>query len=156
MSYFDSAFDINRFNATIKWIKRAVNEHFLLADCIAARGVSGVLPLMAICSKLKKYPWIIRKPTENAHSGNRINLPSENVSYIILDDFISTGAPVKAIIAEIEKYAESNEMPVPKCLGVVCYQSDSQWRNLPAGFTMKVCVRDGSNNLRVLNECKTA
>lgn len=120
MSYFDSASDFQKFGDTINYLVKRIRDSKLKPQAVAARGTSGALVLMSVASKLKIPAIFIRKQTDNAHTDqhSRTSLSGAK-NYIIIDDFVSTGKTVDAIMEGVEECAglESSD-----CLGVFEYE----------------------------------
>jgi hypothetical protein len=70
-------------------------------DAIAFRGSSGAALAYPISAALEVPAVYVRKPTESSH-GRSIEGPSTEVSrYLIVDDMISSGATVRAVMAAL-------------------------------------------------------
>jgi adenine/guanine phosphoribosyltransferase-like PRPP-binding protein len=78
-------------------------------DAIAFRGMSGSLLAPSLALALDKTLIMVRKPYEKNHSNRRIEGDCAARSYIIVDDQISMGDTVAAIIATVEKFAPQAE-----------------------------------------------
>jgi len=84
-------------------------------DSIAARGLSGTLVSSPVCIAINKNLVVVRKG-ESSH-GYSVEAAVCPERYIIIDDFLDTGATIKAIIDRI-----SSTHHEAKCVGVVLYQ----------------------------------
>jgi adenine/guanine phosphoribosyltransferase-like PRPP-binding protein len=96
---------------------KPISEQF---DAIAVRGLSGLLLVSAVAAKLDKTVIVVRKRQEvqnrDCHSHNFCEGDRGARTYIILDDFIDTGATAQAIAEEIREWA-----PQAKPVGVFRY-----------------------------------
>ena|ERR1051326_2464906 len=103
-----------RIDNTVKLLRRKTKQF----DAIAFRGMSGALVAPAVAARLKKNLLMVRK--ESAHSNRLVEGIRYPQRYIIVDDFISSGATVQAIRGNLDKEHT--------LVGVVCYAWLS-WRN---------------------------
>lgn len=103
------------------------------ADIIVARGLSGTI-IAAAVGAMHGMPFgIVRKPTESGHSSAGIEV-TEHLdgyttpvyhNYLIVDDFICTGATMQAIEREVRNY----EYKISgDCEAIVLYNSTDQDR----------------------------
>lgn len=116
-----------RRDETTKLIKRAVKKLTKFQkenpfDAIAFRGYSGA-PIAAILSWELNLPMIaVRKNTVSSHDYLDVFGPTDVESYIIVDDFISSGGTVRDIIKGIQMFVgEYNEGQRVNLAGVFCY-----------------------------------
>lgn len=97
-------------------------------DSIAFSGMSGAFVGVAVAHRMGKIPVLVRKQGDNSHDYERMVISTEPPDrYIILDDFICSGATVKYIHSCLKEY------PLTQCVGVFEYTTDS-WTyaaNLP-------------------------
>lgn len=102
-------------------------------DAIAVTGLSGNLVGVDLATLLNKNIMIVRKKDEDNH-GKLVEATQplqDDVRYIIVDDFISSGATVKRIHAKIhEEYTQrdytkdtSTFFRAPLCVGVLLHAS---------------------------------
>lgn len=84
-------------------------------DAIAFQGLSGALIAPIIAMQMDKTLIAVRKPNEECHSLYRVEGDVAARRYIIVDDFISSGNTVRAILNAVY-YVNSSA----KCLGVLC------------------------------------
>jgi adenine/guanine phosphoribosyltransferase-like PRPP-binding protein len=114
-------------------------------DTIVFSGSSGTLigPILAL--RLEKEMVLVRKEDDENHSGNNVEGFDGTKKYIIVDDFVDSGATVKRIQRKMHVFA-----PKAKCLGVVSVQElddemfdtevySTEW-NLTERAT-EVCIR---------------
>lgn len=91
-------------------------------DAVAFRGLSGALIAPIIAWEMDKMVIAVRKRTCEddyyCHSARRVEGDIGARTYVIIDDCISSGATVRAIIADIKAAA-----PGAKCVGVLQYNS---------------------------------
>ena len=117
--YFGSAFRarkliVDRMRATIGRLQ-ATGE--LPQDLsIAFRGMSGAVIAPIVAHELDLGLIVVRKPNDSSHSENRVE-GERHKPYVIVDDFVSTGTTVLAIIEAIEDSGMGQS-----CLGVILYQ----------------------------------
>ena len=121
MSYFDHASDFRLFNAAIKAIVARIRQSKLKPQAVAARGMSGALVVMAIAAKLKIPAIIIRKEGESSHACGRHERTAlgDAKTYIIVDDFVTSGRTVDAIMDGV---SDCTTMMPKDCKGVFEYQ----------------------------------
>jgi hypothetical protein len=85
-------------------------------EAIAFSGYSGALVAPQICAKLGKYPILVRKPKTEVghHSYSRVEgLDGTGIRYIIVDDFVCSGATVRTIIEQMRA-----NRPMSVCQGI--------------------------------------
>ena len=104
----------------IRALKKKINF-----EAIAFTGTSGAAMAYPV-SVATGIPLIcVRKDAEGTHS-NRLVEGSSNIdvtSYIIVDDFITTGTTIKTIISKIEDDSSWSSPNPPSCVGIVLYSS---------------------------------
>lgn len=83
-------------------------------DAVAFRGMSGALIAPGVAIALDKTMILVRKTTEETHSFYRIEGDRGARTYIIVDDFESTGTTAKTIKEKIKDWA-----PRAVCLGML-------------------------------------
>jgi hypoxanthine phosphoribosyltransferase len=119
--YLYRGFKRVEINHVIKTFKKVLKDNvFGDFDAIVCRGVSGLImaPLLAYHGRKKLV--ITRKPDENSHSYTRIEGHLDIDTYIIVDDFVSSGMTIETIVDEISKhenfsrYNQSKKAPVLK------------------------------------------
>ena len=113
---------------TIALAIRRIKKSGVEFDAIACRGTSGLAIAPIICYKLNKQLIIVRKPKEDesSHTSEKVEgLPKEGVKYIVVDDLISSGNTMRAIIDTITargKDVPPTEHPVThSCEGAYLY-----------------------------------
>jgi adenine/guanine phosphoribosyltransferase-like PRPP-binding protein len=73
-------------------------------DAIAYRGASGAITASIIAHHLKKPLILVRKPEDTrGHSPYMVEGPTVVKRYLIVDDFMSTGATYEAIREAVRK-----------------------------------------------------
>lgn len=90
-------------------------------DTIAVRGVSGMMVGVPLSLELGKPLVVVRKPDERAHSSMLANGQNLGSSYIIVDDFKSTGDTMRAVRKGIREWADCRCIPEPECKGEYTY-----------------------------------
>jgi adenine/guanine phosphoribosyltransferase-like PRPP-binding protein len=93
-------------------------------DSLAFTGSSGAALAFIISARLHIPIIYVRKVREKSN-GNKIesNAHAEIKSYLIVDDFISSGATVRRIHREITDHAKEKSQRVPECQGVYIYDA---------------------------------
>jgi adenine/guanine phosphoribosyltransferase-like PRPP-binding protein len=105
----------NKLEQIVKDISEFLSSQCIDFNSIAARGLSGTLVSSPVCIATGKSIVVVRKG-ESTH-GYEVEADVCPSRYIIIDDFIDTGATIKAIINRI-----SGLYIGTKCVGVVLYQ----------------------------------
>lgn len=111
MAYMDHVTEPDKIISTVDRIKREVLDLCteFNVSAIAIRGISGAIIGFPLCYLLCLPPIVVRK--EPSHSFGLIEFPmifrEENIqqrpmNYMVIDDFISTGATVNETIREIK------------------------------------------------------
>ena len=83
-------------------------------DAVAFRGISGNLIAPAIAMEMNKSLIAVRKTTKDCHSDRRVEGDIAARRYVIVDDFICSGATVNAIMDEIYEVNKEG-----RCIGVL-------------------------------------
>lgn len=95
-------------------------------DAIAFRGLSGALVTIPLAHILKKDIIVVRKPKDDEphHSWRMVEgLEPSGKRIIIVDDFVSTGRTIKAILEEIKKISSPGN-PC-KFVGILLYNQET-------------------------------
>lgn len=116
-----------RFKVAVKRLVEIRKEHPF--DTIAFRGASGSALGFVAGIALQTKVVYVRKESEKSH-GYKVecNEVAPIKSYVIVDDFISTGATIKEILKRLNKTAVQNEQKAPTCAGILLYDSQGQDR----------------------------
>lgn len=111
------------------------------AQAVVVTGKSGMSVAFATMTLADIPLIVVRKRGENSH-GEMIEgvLGVEVRRYIILDDFVSSGATVRTVVRDIDDYCRVQCFHRPEPVAVACYFSD--------GFT-KVAARFDENNYEI-------
>ena len=132
-SYLDCIYDNpENYAELVARVSKKVLELKTKFHAIAFRGTSGAAMAYPV-SIATGIPLIcIRKPTEDAHGDPVEGSTKFDVKkYIIIDDFMSSGATVDAIIESINKHSNNSV----KCVGIVLYGNDynsyNKWGDIP-------------------------
>jgi orotate phosphoribosyltransferase-like protein len=99
---------------TVNSVIRVLRYHEF--DAIAFRGLSGALIAPIVAMEMDKTLLAVRKREEHRHSEMVVEGDLNAKRYVILDDLVSMGTTVKAIISEVATVA-----PAAKCIGVLRY-----------------------------------
>jgi orotate phosphoribosyltransferase-like protein len=91
-------------------------------DALAYTGSSGAAAAYVLGVALDLPVVYVRKKGESSH-GNKVeaNTSKPISNYLIIDDFICSGATVESVVKGIEKYAKDNHVKPPNCVGVFLY-----------------------------------
>lgn len=88
-------------------------------DTIAVRGVSGLLLGPGVAMVMGKSLIVVRKHEEDRHSPHICEGDRGTKRYVIVDDFMDTGATVEAIIHDVKKWQQERGSEVGECIGVL-------------------------------------
>jgi orotate phosphoribosyltransferase-like protein len=96
-------------------------------DTLAVTGKSGMAIAFGIQMLTNEFPFfVVKKQGEENHSGPINGRPGHQVEkYIILDDFIDTGATVERIEKEVKSCAKCNREIPPLLVGAALYNDYS-------------------------------
>lgn len=123
--YLEEVFNPLEFRKKIDQTIEAIEKSKLSFDAIAFRGSSGAACAYPISYMTGRSLIHVRKPTENAHSSRLIEgNPMQVVkNYIIVDDFIATGATINCIM----------ECLTPTCVGIFLFNGSYRWPTYRGG-----------------------
>jgi orotate phosphoribosyltransferase len=99
-----------KINKSIEMIKHSGQEF----DVIAYRGASGAITAAIIGHEMRKPLVLVRKPEDKGHSYLKIEGPEDFKRYLIVDDFMSSGATYEAI-----RQALRDHCPAAECIGMM-------------------------------------
>jgi phosphoribosylpyrophosphate synthetase len=103
-------------------------------DFVACTGQSGMSVAFAALM-LYEFPLVVVRKGERTH-GNMIEGDAERIGrYIVVDDFISSGATMRRINRELRKWADDHDYAAPTHVGSVLYvrkRFDKSTYNVPA------------------------
>lgn len=114
--YFGKFLEIEKLPQAVKAAVEALKGWKF--DAIAFRGMSGTIISVAVALKMKKPMIMVRKSTSDNHSGMWVEGFKKAKTYIILDDFISSGETARTIVEKVKTFS-----PSAKCLGLLPVQS---------------------------------
>jgi hypothetical protein len=99
--------------------KHALSQlHF---DAIAVTGISGILVGSVIAMEMDKPLIIVRKRGEQRHSAFDVEGVFGGETYVILDDFVSSGSTIARVERKVAETARMSHMHPLRCLGVLEY-----------------------------------
>ncbi len=101
-----------RLQQTVKLALAVLNTYEY--DTLAFSGLSGLILGPILCYLTSKEMIAVRKENDNTHSFQSVEGYKHASRYIIIDDFICTGATVQRIVKHVSKFA-----PQAECLGVL-------------------------------------
>lgn len=120
-SYFASALTHDKYfkicDGLAKIIQEKMADEHIEKYTIVVRGVSGLLVGPYISAKLKQKFVVVRKPGDSAHCLDPVEGAKKVRDYIIVDDFVDTGATVNVIHSTMRDVYTR-----PNLRGVFCYQ----------------------------------
>ena len=115
--YLGEVLNIRRIPKIINGLARVIRKSPHEFDAIAFRGMSGALVVPMLCRRLKKEMIVCRKESEKSHGQ-----PAEGYlnceRYIIVDDFIASGATIRGIVEAID---DETRYPHPTPVAVYLY-----------------------------------
>jgi adenine/guanine phosphoribosyltransferase-like PRPP-binding protein len=121
-----------RLATKLKIATMGLGEHIeqLKPDALAYSGHSGAA-FAFIAGVFHQLPIInVRKVGEQSHGSAIDSNSTEPIrTYLVVDDFINTGATVKHIIRSIDRAAAKYNNHRPKCMGIFLYASEPSCRN---------------------------
>jgi orotate phosphoribosyltransferase len=101
VDYLGPYFDMAQRKRILRKAVKLVKDLNLDFDTVAVRGVSGLLWGSLVANKLNKHLVVSRKPNDSSHSAFRVEGKLPSNGWIIVDDFICSGATVETIHAEV-------------------------------------------------------
>ena len=111
-------------NAFVKLQKR------LKFDAIAFTGSSGAAIAFPLAVSHKIPLIYVRKEGEQSH-GDKVECNGENsiTKYLIVDDFVSSGATVEWIAHQVKRYAKGSIKP--ELVGIFCFSNTQGDHKIP-------------------------
>lgn len=125
---------LNCANKAAVGIRRAIEEHGP-GIAVVVRGNSGVSCAFAALMQQNFNLCLLRKERDGSH-GSPLEGPMgfRFTKYVVLDDFISSGATVDGIIRDLGVLADAKGDAAPQCVGIVLYGSERGGYNSCAGY----------------------
>jgi adenine/guanine phosphoribosyltransferase-like PRPP-binding protein len=102
-------------------------------DAIAFCGSSGSAAAFSLAMKHKIPLIYVRKKNEKSHSYSQVECNAINLQikkYLIVDDFVDSGATLDYIVSTIRKFSKKNNAYPAEQVGVLCYDP-YQDRDMP-------------------------
>lgn len=93
-------------------------------DAIAFSGSSGSAVAFSLAAKHKIPLIYVRKRNEKSHSYSQVECNVKDLqikTYLIVDDFVDSGATLDYITNTITKFAKKNDAYPAEQVGVLCY-----------------------------------
>ena len=120
-SYMSKVYNTKKFASLAKRVAKHMVKlrSTLKFDAIAFTGSSGAALAYPV-SVITGIPLVHVRKRENSH-GSEIEGDGELKSYIILDDFIDSGATIKRIHGKIISYSHINAEDAATCVGIALY-----------------------------------
>ena len=155
---YTQAYERPKLRRIVRRLKAAMPDilEYTGADSVVVSGKSGISVGFALLLTMDMHLVTVRKPGEDSHGAMIEGTDAKELKkYVILDDFVSSGATVERIIASINGRASGRSDNKPECVGVVCYQRPTKTedpgklhpRSLYSFRTMGFKVYDGLNSL---------
>lgn len=100
------------FAINTRWLQYSIDgavevlKHYEF-DAIAFRGMSGALIAPSIALRLNKSMILVRKGDDTSHSGMQAEGDITARTYVIVDDFQSTGNTAKEIVKGVRRFASN-------------------------------------------------
>ena len=104
----------------IRKIRRALQ--YIRYDAIAFRGTSGAAVAFPLSVDLGKPLLHVRK--KGCHCREKVEGQVDAKTYVVIDDFVSSGATLREIKKQINLVHKRYKEPLPKCVAVVLYNSN--------------------------------
>jgi orotate phosphoribosyltransferase len=117
VKWFKNVLHPDRREQTIQLAAEVLKDHDF--DTIAVSGVSGLLLGPILAYMLDKNLIVVRKDGDSSHSNYLIEGTCGR-KYVIIDDFMSTGATVSYIRQKIDKKIDVSGWK-PECVGFYNY-----------------------------------
>jgi hypothetical protein len=135
--YGDKFYDATAFAGVVDNVIR--NLRPIDFDVVVFRGFSGAVVGPVVALKMGKNWAFVRKHDDNSHSSSRIE-GSIIGRYVIVDDFIDSGATIRKIIEDV-----SYTYPDAVCLGAFFY--DQSWHSRAVAGPYKDLFEDKLHGL---------
>jgi orotate phosphoribosyltransferase-like protein len=121
-SYLEVVTTTDGLRNCVDMLVRKIRKSKIQFSAIAFRGMSGSLVGPTVALRLKKEFLMVRKEEARTHSEHKVEgtISVTDQTYIIVDDFISSGNTVRETINQIK-----DVLPNAKCLAVFTYKPKS-------------------------------
>src|SRR3989304_6509766 len=133
--YLEDAIDSEKSQRMIKELVKYIRDSRVKFDAIVFRGMSGALVAPIVAYKMKKPLIMCRKGSDDSHSGIKVEGFSQPKTYIIIDDFICTGATLAAIVKTLRdagsEPGNTTTWGRAKCVGAFLYRSINSTSRTP-------------------------
>lgn len=119
-AYLKNIFSNNKtFKKTVREVVKSLKQ--LDFDYLIGTGLSGTCIIPTVALRLNKPFAIVRKDTNHHGSFLIEGIPRENkpLLYLILDDFVSTGATVDIILTKMQAFIQRKD---DICIGLFAYK----------------------------------
>ena len=113
--YLDPALDPATRRDIFNKVIYSLRDRAVEFDAFACRGLSGMLVAPIVAVEMHKTLLVVRKSDTDNHSSRMVEGDVGARRYVIVDDLISSGSTVKAIIKEIREVSDA------KCVGIIRY-----------------------------------
>lgn len=145
--YLEDILDVTKFDTIVKEVCAAIRKHAPKAQAVAFRGASGMLIGMAVCSRLKLPPIMVRKG-EKSHTSRKAEGAVEEQNIVIVDDCKSSGDTIRSILSDIhkERINLTGEPGSLVCLGAFfyTYEINSVYQYAPVDWRKQEIVCRGT------------
>ncbi len=142
--YIGAAFDRKEVRKIIQSFKECVKDKIWGDfDTIACLGTSGLVIAPILALQFNKKLLVVRKDKDNSHANGRLEGHDDGKKYIVVDDFICSGATLENIVTTIkdEFYKWYSEPPtyIGCYFWTLGYREVSQKVKMPISRYQKLC-----------------
>ena len=135
--YLAKILEIEQSKELIPLAVKALKTRAKEFEAIACRGMSGALIASVLAYELKKPLIIVRKDKDNTHSCYSVEGIENASTYLIVDDFVSSGETANAILEKVSEFS-----PNAKCIGVFEYNRIYEDRLKLKKYPFKIRLRN--------------
>ncbi len=101
-------------------------------DVVACCGTSGLIIAPILAHHFNKKLLVVQKTNQHRHTSDHLDGFIGGQKYIIVDDFIDSGATIRRIVRKVKKYQEGANVVPPQLVSIFCYSSPSgAFKNIP-------------------------
>lgn len=122
--YLDTVFDKSRRSKVVRKVRESLRA--VPFDAFVCRGVSGLTMGSILAHSMRKDLVVIRKSEDDSHSDYEIEYGGDGRRLVILDDLISSGDTLEAVVGRLRNFSRKHEIELD-LQAIVFYNYFKYW-----------------------------